>query len=173
MKVKVVEYNMDWKKKFDEEALGIKTILGANLVNVFHIGSTSVEGLVAKDVIDIMPAVIDINEVDKCNSAFEELGYEVMGEYGITGRRFFRKGKDDRTHHIHIFQYDNINDIHRHLAFRDYLKEHHEVLLEYASLKMSLAKEFPNDIESYWQGKDSFIKEVEKQALIWYWSRRE
>lgn len=72
---------------FENEAETIKTILGDNLLQAFHIGSTSVPGLKAKPIIDIMPVVRDIEQVDKYTQAFEAAGYEVMGEYGIAGRR--------------------------------------------------------------------------------------
>ena len=67
-----------------------------------------------------MPVVRDLAQVDACSVQFEALGYEVMGEFGIPGRRYFRKGGDERTHQIHIFQQDNRADIDRHLAVRDY-----------------------------------------------------
>ena len=132
-KIEVVDYNPEWEKQFKEEAKKIKAILGKNCVEIHHIGSTSVKGLKAKPVIDIMPVVKDISLVDGQNAQFEALGYECMGEFGIPGRRFYRKGGDNRTHHIHIFQKDNTAQIQRHLAVRDYLRSNKEKAEEYAS----------------------------------------
>ncbi|MFD3262223.1 GrpB family protein [Paenibacillus lentus] len=81
-------------------------ILQDDLVNSFHIGSTSVPGLKAKPITDILLVVKDIGGLDTFSAQFENLGYEVMGEFGIKGRRYFRKGGDDRTHQIHAFQYE-------------------------------------------------------------------
>lgn len=90
-----------------------------------------------------------------------------MGEYGIPGRRFFRKGADRRTHHVHVFEEGN-PEIDRHLAFRDYLRNHAEVRNAYGALKRQLAQAFPYDIESYIRGKAPFIAAVEQEALAWY-----
>lgn len=167
--ITVVEYDNEWLSKFKEEAEKIEQILGDNLLQSFHIGSTSVPGLKAKPIIDIMPVVRDIDKVDDCRNEFEKLGYEYMGEYGIPGRRFMRKGKDERSHHIHVFQYDNTDDITRHLAFREYLSHHKEVCHAYGEIKSMLAKKYPNDIDGYCLGKDEFVKQVERDALQWYW----
>ncbi len=63
----------------------------------------------------------------------DALGYEYMGEFGILGRRYLRKGGDNRTHQVHIFESSNTTDILRHLAFRDYLRAHHAVCAAYSS----------------------------------------
>lgn len=166
-KIEVVDDNPEWEKQFKEEAKKIKAILGKNCVEIHHIGSTSVKGLKAKPVIDIMPVVKDISLVDGQNAQFEALGYECMGEFGIPGRRFYRKGGDNRTHHIHIFQKDNTAQIQRHLAVRDYLRSNKEKAEEYAKLKTKLAEEFTYDNDGYCEGKDAFMKELEQEALAW------
>lgn len=172
MKITVVGFDTRWSDMFQQEAEQVKRILGDNLLQVFHIGSTSVPNLKAKPIIDIMPVVRNIEEVDNCTSAFEVIGYEVMGEFGMTGRRYMRKGGDNRTHQIHTFQYDNTPDILRHLAFRDYLRCHAEVCNEYGELKSRLAIQHPTDIDSYGDGKEDFVKRVERDALQWYWKNR-
>ena len=171
MKVEVVPYNPLWRQMFDEEAARIRMVLGKELVDIHHIGSTAVPGLAAKPVIDIMPVVKDIRRVDALNPLFGQLGYECMGEFGIPGRRYFRKGGKHRTHQIHIFQEDNRQDIVRHLAVRDYLRAHPEDADRYAALKQELATRFPADIESYCDGKDAFVRQLQEKALVWYGSR--
>ena len=171
MKVQVVEYSSQWPNLYLEEAEKIKNILGNELVDIYHIGSTSVVNLNAKPIIDIMPVVKDITKVDKYNKEFEDLGYESKGEFGIAGRRYFRKGLENRTHQIHVFEKSNFNDIERHLAVRDYLRTHPEEAFEYGELKSRLATMFPDDIESYCDGKDRFVKELERKALEWNSSR--
>ncbi|MFD0713178.1 GrpB family protein [Paenibacillus sp. GCM10027626] len=172
MNITVVEHNPYWKEEYLKEESEIKEILKGELVNSFHIGSTSVPGLQAKPIIDILLVVNDINALDHYTIQFEKLGYEVMGEFGISGRRYFRKGGDNRTHQIHAFQYDNVQEIERHLSFRDFLCHHPEISQEYGELKRELAKKYPNDIEGYGDGKNDFVKKVEKQALIWHWTVR-
>ena len=95
---------------------------------------TSIPGIYAKPVIDILIGVVNINNIDKYNVEMDKLGYICKGEYGIKGRRFFMKGLYNRTHHIHIFQSDN-PEILRHINFRDYLIAHSEEARIYSELK--------------------------------------
>lgn len=166
-KIEVVDYRPEWDTMFKVESKKIKKILGKNCVGVYHIGSTSVKGLPAKPIIDIMPVVKDISLVDAHNGEFEALGYECRGEFGIPGRRFFAKGGDNRTHHIHIFEQSNQTDIQRHIAVRDYLNAHSDTAAEYAALKKKLAAEFPFDNDGYCDGKDEYMKSLEEKALHW------
>ena len=121
-----------------------------------------------------MPVVRDLSAADDKTDEFEKAGYEWLGEFGINGRRYLRKGGDERTHQIHIFSSDDYGNIIRHLAFRSYLMRHERVREEYASLKRQLAARFPYDIESYSDGKDEFVKRAEAEALKEYdstWDR--
>lgn len=83
----ITEYNPLWAEMFAAEAANISAILGKNCIAVHHIGSTSVVGLAAKPIIDIMPIVYSLEDVDKAAPEFEKIGYEYMGEFGISGRR--------------------------------------------------------------------------------------
>ena len=127
----------------------IREILTDNCIAIYHIGSTSVPGLAAKPIIDIMVAVRSLETVDRTAEAFSKTGYEYLGEFGIAGRRYLRKGGDERTHQIHIFQMDDWNNIGRHLAFRNYMRIHEKERTEYAKLKIELARKFPYDIDGY------------------------
>lgn len=141
----VTEYNPLWAKMFEAEAVKIENILGENCIEIHHIGSTSVAGFAAKPIIDIMPIVYNLEDVDKAATEFEKIGYEYMGEFGIPGRRYLRKGGDERTHQIHIFSEKSIYDIERHLAVRNYLRSHFAVCEQYASLKRWKGRNFPLD----------------------------
>jgi GrpB-like predicted nucleotidyltransferase (UPF0157 family) len=152
---------------FREEAYKLHDIFRGEIVVIHHIGSTSVPGLKAKPIIDIMPAVKDINIVDKYNKAMQDIGYEPKGENGIPGRRYFQKGGDNRSHHVHIYQLGNY-EIVRHLAFRDYLRTHPDAKKKYGELKERLAQQFPYDIESYIGSKERLVAEIERQAIDWY-----
>ena len=167
-KIEVVSYQSDWPEKYRKEAEQIQRCLGELFLEIHHIGSTAVLGLAAKPIIDILAVVKDIEAVDEKNPLFEALGYECMGEFGIAGRRYFRKGGDDRTHQIHIFARSSTEEILRHLAVRDYLRTHADTAKEYGRLKRQLAVRFPRDIEGYCDGKDLWMKKLEKDALDWY-----
>lgn len=163
--ITVVDYDPLWAKKYKEESVSIKDILADNGMAIYHIGSTSVPGLAAKPIIDIMVAVRSLEKVDCAAEAFSKIGYEYLGEFGIEGRRYLRKGGDERTHQIHIFQMDDWNNIGRHLAFRNYMRTHEKERTEYAKLKIELARKFPYDIDGYCDGKESFVLQMEKLAL--------
>jgi GrpB-like predicted nucleotidyltransferase (UPF0157 family) len=106
--------------------------------------------------------------LDGQNAAMESLGYEAMGEYGIPGRRYFRKsnGEGIRTHHVHAFAAGSA-EAERHLAFRDYMIAHPEDARAYSELKRKLAAEHPRNIDGYMDGKDAFIKEMDRRAAEW------
>lgn len=165
--VVVSEHHAEWAQLFEQEAVRLRLVFGDLLLEIHHIGSTSVPGLPAKPVIDIMPVVRDVAQVDLLNGQMESLGYEAMGECGLSGRRYFRKGGDDRTHNVHVYQWDNRQAVDRHLAVRDYLRTHPATAREYGELKQRLAKQFPEDIYGYMDGKDSFMKALEQKALCW------
>lgn len=168
MNVRVTKYDVQWPNKFRLEAQNIQGVYGNELVAIHHVGSTAVPGIQAKPIIDMMPIVKDVEKVDLFNDQMVALGYESLGEYGIQGRRYFRKGRDNRTHQIHIFQFDNAQEIDRHLAVRDYLRTHSETAQQYGDLKAKLAHQHPEDIEAYIIGKDAFVKRLENKALGWY-----
>lgn len=134
-------------------------------------GSTSVPGLRAKPVIDIMGLVWDLKKVEDCRPAFEELGYKVLGECGIPGRRYMRRGGDGtpRTHHVHLHQFDDSRNILKDIAFREFLRCHPEQAAAYGALKTRLAREFPEDYMGYCRGKEKFVEQLSKQALAWFW----
>ena len=163
--ITVVNYNSEWPLKYTEERDYITEILKDNCISIYHIGSTSVPGLAAKPIIDIMAVVRSLERVDTVAEKFSDIGYEYLGEFGIEGRRYLRKGGDERTHQIHIFQADDWNNIGRHLAFRDYMRTHEKEREEYAKIKIELAKKFPYDIDGYCDGKENFVREIEKRAF--------
>lgn len=164
----VLDYSPDWPVKYQKEKEKITAILKDNCIAVYHIGSTSVPGLAAKPIIDIMAAVRSLEQVDAVAKDFAKIEYEYLGELGIAGRRYLRKGGDERTYQIHIFHADDWDNIGRHLAFRDYMRAHKNKRDEYAKIKKELAKCFPYDIDGYCDGKEEFVQRMEERALSQY-----
>jgi GrpB-like predicted nucleotidyltransferase (UPF0157 family) len=165
-KVEVVPHDRHWQSLFKAESQQLAIAFEDNAIAIHHIGSTAIATIYAKPIIDILIEVKDLDRVDDLNHQLESLGYEVMGEFGIVGRRFFRKDDNAgiRTHHIHAFEVGS-PQIARHLAFRDYLRSHPEAAQEYSKLKQQLAQQYPTDIEGYMDGKADFIAEIDNQAL--------
>lgn len=165
-RVNVSPYSEEWPVLFAEESGQIKRILGEELVEIHHFGSTSVPCLAAKSIIDMLGVVKDIELVDRFNAELQIFGYEGKGENGIPGRRYFQKGGDERTHHLHIYQIGS-PEIGRHLVFRDFLRAHPDAAEEYGELKLRLAKQFPYDIDSYINGKEGLATDIQGQAIAW------
>ncbi|MDJ0747637.1 MAG: GrpB family protein [Xenococcaceae cyanobacterium MO_167.B27] len=168
MLVQVVPYDSQWKTAFETESHHIAKALATNLVVIHHIGSTAIPHIYAKPVIDFLIEVKDIDLVTEQTPAMVALGYEAMGEYGLIGRRYFRKENPPgiRTHNVHIYEIYS-PEIERHLAFRDYMIAHLVDAQQYSQLKQELAQKYPEDIEGYMDGKDEFIKRIERKAIQW------
>jgi GrpB-like predicted nucleotidyltransferase (UPF0157 family) len=171
-KVVVLPNDPEWADKFAAESRQIMIALGENANAAHHIGSSAIPTIVAKPIVDMLIVVNDIESVDDCNSEMEALGYEVMGEYGIPTRRYFRKTNEMgvRLFHVHVFQ-DSSPHVNRHLAFRDFMVAHPAWAAEYSNLKQQLAARFPNSMQLYHDGKDEFIKQVDQLAAVWYAAR--
>lgn len=166
-KISVLKHDPLWAVRFKKAAAELEKVLGDNAVTIEHIGSTSVVGLAAKPIIDILVEVKDLVLLDEQQSAIEALGYVARGENTIVGRRYFQKGGVQRTHHIHAFQTGNPH-LTEHRAFRDYLFEHPRIADEYAQVKIRAVDACQNDIERYMQLKNDFIIHHMALALIWY-----
>jgi GrpB-like predicted nucleotidyltransferase (UPF0157 family) len=164
-KVEVVPHNPNWNQDFQDESAQVMAALGDNVIAIDHIGSIAISTIYAKPIIDILVSVADIAKVDDHNASMQGLGYEVMGEYGIAGRRYFRKDNESgiRTHHVHAFTIGSAQ-INRHLAFRDCMRVHSDDAQRYSDLKQTLAKQYPDDIEGYMNGKDEFIKAIDQKV---------
>lgn len=157
----VVPYDSKWPELFLEEATAIKAALGDNCITIHHMGSTSVPGLAAKPTIDMIPVVKDILKVDA--QGLEKLGYTNRGELGMLFRRFFTKGEEKRTHHLHIWEEGN-PEIEKHLLFREYLINHPDEFKRYEDLKLHLAQVYANDRAAYTFGKDELVREILDKA---------
>jgi GrpB-like predicted nucleotidyltransferase (UPF0157 family) len=168
MRVYVVPPAPDWANRYLAEAAVLRVALGAGEFEVHHIGSTAVPGIHAKPIIDLLLEVGSLNWLDDRTARLTDLGYEALGECGIPGRRYFRKSDEqgNRTHQVHAFETGSPGS-RRHLAFRDYLRNHPEVAAEYSLLKQRLAAKCEHQIETYMDGKDPFIKRHERLALKW------
>lgn len=158
-------HNILWADLFKQEAEILADIIGDNMVNINHIGSTSIPGIMAKPIIDILPEVKDIAKLDLLTSAMEQAGYEAHGEFGLIGRRYFTKTDLDgkRLVNVHCYQTGN-PEIKGHLLFKEYMLEHPEEATEYSELKEKLAIQFPDDIDAYCNGKDLFVKNILAKA---------
>ncbi|WP_428243925.1 GrpB family protein [Gynuella sp.] len=156
--IEVVPHQADWSDAFEQEKTNILSTLNTNnIAAIHHIGSTAVEGLSAKPVIDIMLEIHSLSQLDSESAGMQSLGYLIKGENGIAGRRFFLKGEIHRTHHVHAF-ITGSPQVYRHLAFRDYLRMFPTIRDEYGAIKKTGAALYSEDAEKYTQHKEDFIR---------------
>nr|CDZ80243.1 dephospho-CoA kinase/protein folding accessory domain-containing protein [Candidatus Rubidus massiliensis] len=165
--VTVVPYDPNWSKLFALEAEELRNILKNNCVTIHHIGSTAIPDLVAKPVIDLLIIVHDLEQLAKQSFDLEKVGYVNKGEHGIAFRRFFQK-KSPHPFNVHVYEIGN-PEIDRHLLFRDWLCQHREDRERYATLKLQLAKQYPNNIEKYCNGKNHFVLEIDAKDGFTGW----
>lgn len=163
-KTKVTSYDILWPSYYENESTLLLQKLKDLILEIHHIGSTAVPGLSAKPVIDIMIVVRDVQLVVNFRKSFESMGYHYMGEYGIPGRRYLWKAKNEVDYHLQIFGYDHIG-VRNCLLFRDYLIKHPDKAKEYSTVKESASLKFPNDTHAYWQEKRSIVEEILNEAI--------
>lgn len=162
--VQLVPYRAEWKELFEEEVVRLRSVLGERILCVEHVGSTAVEGMDAKPLIDMMAAVESLDEARSLVPTLEGLGYEHRGNGGVEGRIFFAKGpRIQRTHHLSLTE-PTSEHCQRSLLFRDYLRAHPEAAKGYLELKRELARKYPEDREAYTAGKDRFIQQAIESA---------
>ena len=164
--VVIVDYDPRWPARYQEEQAQILGAIGHLVDAIEHVGSTSVPGLGAKPIIDIMVAVRSLADAPACIGPLERIGYEYVSEYeaSIPERRYFRKRPVRRdTHHLHMVERESAF-WERHILFRDHLRAHPEIAQEYDRLKRELAARFGADRDGYTDSKTSFIESVVAQA---------
>ncbi|NTX79643.1 GrpB family protein [Serratia proteamaculans] len=163
--VTIVAYDEQWPVLFEAESSLLQVTLGKVISRIHHIGSTSVPGLAAKPVIDILLEVTGLNELDSLNAEMECAEYTVRGENGISNRRYFTKGGDQRSHQVHAFAVGDMQIV-KHLAFRDYLIKSKNAAGQYAKIKYAAALASKNDTYRYSALKADFIENHLRLALI-------
>lgn len=160
-------YNPEWPLTAATHAERSRA-LGPNLVTVHHIGSTSVPGLAAKPIIDLMPVVTNLTRLDEQRQHVEALGYRWHGKFGILGRRYctLDNGAGVRSVQLHFFK-EGSQHVERHIVFRDYLCAYPEEANAYAIEKHRAQNLHPMNSHAYADEKDKWIRAVETKAIIW------
>ena len=158
--VELREYDASWADRFEEERQRLAGVFGRRIVGIEHIGSTSVPGLSAKPIVDVLVGLRELEVSEAEIAEMERQGYEYLGEHGLPGRLFFRKAQ--RTHHVHVVEH-GADHWERQLLFRDALRSDPEELRRYEAFKRNLAAQgHPREV--YTELKTPFIREVEARA---------
>ncbi len=157
--VKLEKWTSKWREGFEDEKRNLQSVFGELALDIQHIGSTSVEGLDAKPIVDIAIGLNDLSDFEKVRQKFESLvDYSVKVEDNNPGEILIRKGtEENRTHFIHIMK-QNSKEMCEVIKFRNILRTDPGVREQYSQLKRELAKKFPYDRKKYTVSKSDFIK---------------
>jgi GrpB-like predicted nucleotidyltransferase (UPF0157 family) len=159
----LAEYNPEWPLIFQREADLLGQAMGDDAIEIEHIGSTSVPGLRAKPIIDLLMVMERFAPLHEYKRRLEPLGYHHHSHEDDAERLFFWKGIP-RTFHLHIVEYATWEH-QRHILFRDYLRKHPEIARWYEEVKAQLVQEFKSNRVAYTKGKTAFIKSIMARAL--------
>lgn len=160
-RVVVLSYDAKWKSDFENIKKEIDAALGDLIIAVEHVGSTSVEGLSAKPCIDIDVVIKDYSVFDAVVGRLDAIGYIHEGNYGIEGREAFKYLDKPhlQAHHLYVCPQQS-KELHRHITFREFLRNNPEAAKRYGAVKERAAQLFPDDIEKYIEYKSPCIEEL-------------
>jgi GrpB-like predicted nucleotidyltransferase (UPF0157 family) len=162
--VSIVPYHPKWAEYFRMEKELLLKIMGDKVLDIRHIGSTSIVGMPAKPILDLLVGVEKLAAIEPFAKDLKLIGYEDRGNGDEPGRRYFVKGAEHkRTHHLNFCELNGVFWT-RHVLFRDYLEKHPEAAIQYAELKRALAAKFPDDRSAYTRAKEEFVHSILKVA---------
>jgi GrpB-like predicted nucleotidyltransferase (UPF0157 family) len=159
--VVIADYDPAWPERFEEERSRIVDALGDAALAVHHIGSTSVPGLAAKPIVDVVVEVPDPDDEDSFVPTLEAAGYVLRVRE--PGHRMLRTPERD----VHIHVWSSAGDVQRHLIFRDRLRASAADRAVYEACKRELARREWGDMNDYANAKDAIVAEVYARALAW------
>lgn len=160
--IEVVEYDPRWPAKFENLAARVSNIVDG-VIAVEHVGSTSVPGLAAKPIIDLIVVIASRAALPMMIAALERIGYRYEGDLGIAGREAFRWPRGEDRHHLYVCDRES-PELQRQLAFREYLRSEPEERDRYVQLKRQLAGRHRTDRAAYTSGKSEFIERALKSS---------
>ncbi len=166
MLVKLVPYDPLWPQQYEAERCFILEAVGEKILSIDHIGSTSVPGLGAKAIIDIIVGVADKKAADEIIEAIRPLGYVHKSRGENENPDWFYcvcRIAGEIRFHLHLVKYNS--DFHlKHIIFRDWLRAHPEDARKYYELKQDLAEKYGHDMVVYANAKTDFIRSVVEKA---------
>lgn len=154
------KYNSKWKEEYKKEEKLLKKVLANEIIEIHHIGSTSIEGLMAKPVIDILIVVKSLNKIPEIEKKLKPYNYENRGQQGVPDRYFFAKGnEDERSHYIHFVE-PKSETYYNQIYFKKFLLDHPKYIKKYCTLKQKLAEKYATERSKYTAGKSEFITNI-------------
>lgn len=166
----VEDYNLNWPKEFATLRSRIENVIKSWIIDIEHIGSTSIPGLAAKPIIDIV-IVGEQEHFEKIKQGLQQLGYFHAGDLGLSGREVFKippELKKEFYQHNLYFCNPKADELGRYHAFLSYLRKNPNTLQEYSEIKKLGAQKHPYDIEGYMDYKGEFLAKYLALALTLY-----
>ena len=157
--VVLADWDPGWSQTFAAIRERVAAALGELAVGIEHVGSTAVEGLIAKPIVDVDVVVRSEGDVAEAIRRLTTIGYAHLGDLGIVGRDAFRAPAGAPAHHLYVCPTSSA-ELRAHLIFRDALRRKAELVAAYAALKRELAESYRDDRDSYAEGKSRFISGV-------------
>lgn len=158
MSIQVLPYDQRWKEWFRDIRTQVWTQISDLVLDIVHVGSTSIEGMGAKPIIDMDIVVPDMGDIDEIVSRLGRIGYNHQGNLGIKGREVFGLDyKHKYPHHLYLVAVDS-TAYRNHVLLKKHLTENPEAFRRYNDLKMGLA-ESSESREDYWRSKTLLILE--------------
>ncbi|MFP7333553.1 GrpB family protein [Shouchella clausii] len=160
--VTLLEYDPEWPNQFDREATRIRSVLGNKVLQLEHVGSTSVPGLCAKPIIDILLVVIDSANETTYAPDLEKAGYTLRIREPEWFEHRLLKGPDTDSN-LHVFS-EGASEVNRMLRFRDWLRSNNADRDKYASVKRHLAQRQWRHVQHYADAKSAIVQEIMERA---------
>lgn len=164
--VEVVPYDPEWKVEFNRIRDQLLSYVGDLILTIEHVGSTSIEGLAAKPIIDLDLVMDSYDVLPQIIERLQQHGYEHQGNLGIEGREAFKRRQADEfmKYHLYVCPKDGKGYL-EHIAFRDYLRSNAVARQAYAEVKQRLAVQYRYDIDAYCEGKTAFVTSILSKAM--------
>jgi GrpB-like predicted nucleotidyltransferase (UPF0157 family) len=163
----LVDYDPVWEAAFAEERVRLADALGSLAQGIEHYGSTSVPGMTAKPILDILVGVTPLSDWEQCRDPLIGLGYDYAAHAGVPGHYIFGRGRDasERTHLVHVVEF--LGESWRsNLAFRDALRSDSALRQAYLAEKQRAVATSPDSRARYNELKQAFI-DAAKARLHW------
>ncbi len=165
--VRIAEYDASWASRAEQELRRLADVLGPLAVRLEHVGSTAVPGLAAKPIIDLQVSVASLAPRNVYVCCLEQAGYVFVPDPASLDYHFFAKPLErPRSHHVHVCRAESGHEF-RHVAVRDFLREHGDEAATYAALKRELVTRHPSDRLAYMAGKAQYVDDLEARAVEW------
>lgn len=165
--VRVVSYDSQWKDEFLKIKEMIMNCIGDLVLDIEHVGSTAIEDLASKPIIDFNIIMDSYDIFPLIVKKLETVGFEHEGDLGVNDREAFKRKFNDEFMPYHMYVcLKNSKEHQRQIAFRDYLRTHKKDMQAYGELKMQLAEKHRNDIDGYVSGKHDFVENILEKAKL-------